>query len=272
MNPLPEKKHFTAKECADAWGLTVQDLLQYGAYGKIELMVYLELTEGTMYVFRKGERLREEIKRSAWGDFQILSPMVCRDLQVNPDKLCPVTSIEPDQTIKKLYEDDDLLGIDLFQPIIKNGERRYQMIKYKDLWISSHEKQRFDLSVQKQLKEHQSNFLKKDFVKRRKNHCPELHKIFWRAFLSLKSKNLGNDPQYTETWNAVFYDCKMYLKDDDPRKILRRDFDENEIIDFITLNDHPHPRIEWSLELEQGTYKFSSFKSLLTRLKNKPPF
>ena len=27
MNPLPEKKHFTAKECADAWGLTVQDLL-----------------------------------------------------------------------------------------------------------------------------------------------------------------------------------------------------------------------------------------------------
>ena len=132
MNPLPEKKHFTAKECADAWGLTVQDLLQYGAYGKIELMVYLELTEGTMYVFRKGERLREEIKRSAWGDFQILSPMVCRDLQVNPDKLCPVTSIEPDQTIKKLYEDDDLLGIDLFQPIIKNGERRYQMIKYKE--------------------------------------------------------------------------------------------------------------------------------------------
>ena len=67
MNPLPEKKHFTAKECADAWGLTVQDLLQYGAYGKIELMVYLELTEGTMYVFRKGKSPREEIKRSAWG-------------------------------------------------------------------------------------------------------------------------------------------------------------------------------------------------------------
>ena len=61
MNPLPEKKHFTAKECADAWGLTVQDLLQYGAYGKIELMVYLELTEGTMYVFRKGKSPREEI-------------------------------------------------------------------------------------------------------------------------------------------------------------------------------------------------------------------
>ena len=29
MNPLPEKKHFTAKECADEWGLTVQDLVQY---------------------------------------------------------------------------------------------------------------------------------------------------------------------------------------------------------------------------------------------------
>lgn len=188
MNPLPEKKHFTAKECADAWGLTVQDLLQYGAYGKIELMVYLELTEGTMYIFRKDERLREEIKRSAWGDFQILSPMVCRDLQVNPDKLCPVTSIEPDQTIKKLYEDDDLLGIDLFQPIIKNGERRYQMIKYKDLWISSHEKQRFDLLVQKQLKEHQSNFLKKDFVKRRKKSLSRASQNFLESIFIIEIK------------------------------------------------------------------------------------
>ena len=83
MNPLPEKKHFTAKECADAWGISVQDLLQYGAYGKIELMVYLELTEGIMYVFRKGKSPREEIKRSVWGEFQILSPMVCRGLQVH---------------------------------------------------------------------------------------------------------------------------------------------------------------------------------------------
>ena len=80
--------------------------------------------------------------------------------------------------------------------------------------------------------------------------------------------------ELNEAFSAQALACirEWGLKDDDPRKILRRDFDENEIIDFITLNDHPHPRIEWSLELEQGTYKFSSFKSLLTRLKNKPPF
>ena len=53
MNPLPEKKHFTAKECADAWGLTVQDLLQYGAYGKIELMVYLELRRDNVYIQKR---------------------------------------------------------------------------------------------------------------------------------------------------------------------------------------------------------------------------
>ena len=136
MNPLPEKKHFTAKECADAWGISVQDLLQYGAYGKIELMVYLELTEGIMYVFRKGKSPREEIKRSVWGEFQILSPMVCRDLQVHPDKPCPVTSIEPDQSFKKKYDSDDMLGIDLFQPFIKNGERSYQMVTYENLYFN----------------------------------------------------------------------------------------------------------------------------------------
>ena len=86
-------------------------------------MVYLELTEGIMYVFRKGKSPREEIKRSVWGEFQILSPMVCRGLQVHPDKPCPVTSIEPDQSFKKKYDSDDMLGIDLFQPFIKNGER-----------------------------------------------------------------------------------------------------------------------------------------------------
>ena len=147
MNPLPEKKHFTAKECADAWGISVQDLLQYGAYGKIELMVYLELTEGIMYVFRKGKSPREEIKRSVWGEFQILSPMVCRDLQVHPDKPCPVTSIEPDQSFKKKYDSDDMLGIDLFQPFIENGERSYQMVTYENLWISIEEKTRFENSL-----------------------------------------------------------------------------------------------------------------------------
>ena len=60
MNPLPEKKHFTAKECADAWGLTVQDLLQYGAYGKIELMVYLEIQKGQ---FMYSEKVKDLEKR-----------------------------------------------------------------------------------------------------------------------------------------------------------------------------------------------------------------
>ena len=108
--------------------------------------------------------------------------------------------------------------------------------------------------------------------KRRKNHNPESHKFFWCAFLSLRNKQMGNTPEYSETWNEVYHDCKMNLKDDDLQKLSRRDYDTNEIIDFITLHDHPNPRIEWGTELDQGTYKLSSFKSLLTRLKNKPPF
>ena len=147
MTSLPEKEHYTASECADLWGVTVQDLLQHGAYGSLEIMVYLTLAEGILYVFRNGKGPREEIKRSSWGAFQILSPMVCRDLQVHPSEPCPVTSIEPDQSFKNKYDPSDILGIDLFQPIEENGERKYQMVTYRDLWISKEQKQKFILAI-----------------------------------------------------------------------------------------------------------------------------
>ena len=272
MTSLTEKEHFTASECADLWGVTVQDLLQHGAYGRLEIMVYLTLAEGILYVFRNGKGPREEIKRSSWIGFHILSPMVCRDLQVHSDEPCPVTSIEPEQSLKKDYDSSDILGIDLFQPIIETRKRKYQMVQYKDLWISFDEKQRFSTLVKNTEVTRKNSSTNNLLINRRKNHIPELHKIFWRAFISLKTQYKGNDPQYSETWNAVYYDCKLHLKDANPAKLKRRDYDTNEIIDFITMHDHPNPRIEWGTELDLGTYKLSSFKSLLTRLKSKPPF
>ena len=208
MNPLPEKKHYTAKKCADAWGLSVQDLLEYGAYGKIELMVYLELTEGTMYVFRKGKSPREEIKRSAWGGFQILSPMVCRDLQVHPDKPCPVTSLEPDQTIKQHYEDDDILGIDLFQPIIENGERKYQMVTYENLWISSEEKTRFEILLNSSIPS--NSFINK---KRRNYRKSSHHLIIWDIHEDL-SNQLNRQPTAREVWKELEQNHRFYDPDE----------------------------------------------------------
>ena len=208
MNPLPEKKHYTAKECADAWGLSVQDLLQYGAYGKIELMVYLELTEGTMYVFRKGKSPREEIKRSAWGGFQILSPMVCRDLQVHPVKPCPVTSIAPDQSFKKKYDSDDILGIDLFQPFIENGERRYQMVTYENLWISSEEKTRFEILLNSSIPS--NSFINK---KRRNYRKSSHHLIIWDIHEDL-SNQLNRQPTAREVWKELEQNHRYYDPDE----------------------------------------------------------
>ena len=261
MNPLPEKKHFTAKECADAWGLTVQDLLQYGAYGKIELMVYLELTEGTMYVFRKGKSPREEIKRSAWGGFQILSPMVCRNLQVHPDKPCHVISIEPDQTTKKHYADDDILGIDLFRPFIENGERRYQMITYKDLWIRKEQKQKFEPKKLKQT----STLSKKSRIH------PELRYIFWRTFITLKKRNNGINPQYKHVWDAIHDELKDFEENDDIYKA--KALDPLELITQINKSNTPNAHLNWysRADNKSGSYELISLPGLLRDLKKNPP-
>ena len=208
MNPLPEKKHFTAKECADAWGISVQDLLQYGAYGKIELMVYLELTEGIMYVFRKGKSPREEIKRSVWCEFQILSPMVCRDLQVHPDKPCPVTSIEPDQSFKKKYDSDDMLGIDLFQPFIENGERSYQMVTYENLWISIEEKTRFENSLNINITS--NSFINNKRIDYRKSSH---HLIIWEIHKDLSNK-FNRQPTAREVWKELEQNHRFYDPDE----------------------------------------------------------
>ena len=248
MNPLPEKKHYTAKKCADAWGLSVQDLLEYGAYGKIELMVYLELTEGTIYVIRKGKSPREEIKRSSWGGFQILSPMVCRDLQVHPDKPCPVTSIEPDQSFKKKYDSDDILGIDLFQPFIENGERRYQMVTYEKLLISIEEKTRFEILLNISIPS--NSFINN---KRRDYRKSSHHLIIWKVHQHLLDM-LGQKPTARNVWYELERNTRYY----DPN---------NKVIEEISTDE-----MEWyDTKDRKQIFKRSALDTLLSRMRNNPP-
>ena len=261
MKSLPSKEHFTAAECAELWGCTVQDLVQYGAYGELELMIYLLLTEGNLYIFRKGKGTRQVLERTVWVGFQTLSPMVCRDLQIHPDKPCPVTSIEPDQSIKNKYDPNNILGIDLFQPLVENGERKYQMVTYKDLWISKEQKQKFDT---KKLRQPDVK------SKKSKSHL-ELRQIFWRTYVALRQRNNDTAPEDKHVWDAIYDEYEDFKDSEDLNE--RQIYDTNEIIAFIDKSNTPNAHLNWYVRADNksGTYQLNSLPGFLRDQKKNPP-
>ena len=134
--------------------------------------------------------------------------MVCRDLQVHPDKPCPVTSIEPDQTIKQHYEDGEILGIDLFQPFIENSERRYQMVTYENLWISSEEKTRFKILLN-------SSIPSNSFInKKRRNYRKSFHHLIIQDIHEDLSNKLNRQPTAREVWKELEQNHRFYDPDE----------------------------------------------------------
>ena len=119
-----------------------------------------------------------------------------------------VTSLEPDQTIKQHYEDDDILGIDLFQPIIENGERKYQMVTYENLWIFIEEKTRFEILLNSSIPS--NSFINK---KRRNYRKSSHHLIIWDIHEDLSNK-LSRQPTAREVWKELEQNPRFYDPDE----------------------------------------------------------
>ena len=105
----------------------------------------------------------------------------------------------------------------------------------------------------------------------------ELHRIFWRAFTSLRDEH-GFEPESTEVWGIIHDEVRteQMLKDD--YKIPpKRTYDPHDHIETIDSIHAPDPQLHWIVAGtgdnagKQGSYGFGSLPSLLSRLKKKPP-
>ena len=106
---------------------------------------------------------------------------------------------------------------------------------------------------------------------------PELHKIFWRAFVFLRDED-GLEPQYKQVWETVYNELRAedLLRDKKtiPRKRKHDPHDHIEVIDPVYV---PAPKLQWIISgsdsriSDQGTYSLSSLPPLLSKLKKNPP-
>ena len=114
-----------------------------------------------------------------------------------------------------------------------------------------------------------------------KKSNPELHNIFWRAFIHLRDNDkFSVEPQYKQVWETVYNE----LSDEDrlrENKTIppKRKFDPHDHIEVIDPVNVPDPKLQWIISgsdsriSNQGTYSLSSLPPLLSKLKkkNRPP-
>jgi hypothetical protein len=104
---------------------------------------------------------------------------------------------------------------------------------------------------------------------------PEIHKIFWRAFIILGEK-FDCEPKYKEVWQAIYDDVKK--SDIEDSLAVRREFDPKEIIEKIdSIGITKTTKLFWIIATaggetsSQGDYSLSSLPSLINKLKKDPP-
>ena len=135
-------------------------------------------------------------------------------------------------------------------------------------------------SVQRGGPSAKNNFqISEETFQKNKKSNPELHKIFWRAFVHLRDKDeFPVEPQYKQVWETVYNELRaeelMRDKKTIPRKRKHDPHDHIEVIDPVYV---PAPKLQWIISgsdsriSDQGTYSLSSLPPLLSKLKKNPP-
>ncbi len=105
----------------------------------------------------------------------------------------------------------------------------------------------------------------------------ELHKIFWRAFTSLRVEH-AFDPKTKEVWEIIHDEVREgQLLMGDGKIPLKRTYDPHDHIERIDPIHAPDPQLHWVIAGsdynagKQGSYGLGSLPSLLWRLKKNPP-
>ena len=112
---------------------------------------------------------------------------------------------------------------------------------------------------------------------RRHKSNPELHKIFWRAFVHLRDNDeFSVEPQFKQVWEAIYDDFEKSKEQETLAEY--RQFDPKEHIENIDPADpSQNTKLYWIIATaggnvySQGDYALVSLPSLLNKLKSNPP-
>ena len=112
-----------------------------------------------------------------------------------------------------------------------------------------------------------------------KKSNPELHNIFWRAFIHFRDNDkFSVEPQYKQVWETVYNELRAEDRLRDNKKIpSKRKLDPHDHIEVIDPVNVPDPKLQWIISgsdsriSNQGTYSLSSLPPLLSKLKKNTP-
>ena len=181
------------------------------------------------------------------------------------------------EIIKMMFEKPPWVITSIFPPdiVIGNPKLRFtvnnvESVDENDLFLV---RPPTDESVNQTTDETEHLAIKK--IGKRSNK--ELHRIFWRAFTSLRDEH-GFEPKSKEVWEIIHDELKAedQLREKKESPPIRT-YDPHDHIEIIDSVHDPNPKLQWLIAgsdsriSKQGTFSFSTLSSLLTRLKKNPP-
>ena len=183
----------------------------------------------------------------------------------------PMTLKAQNKYVKRISVNNfDLTGLDF----ISGEDNRLRYLHEEDRTVKVVAK-KSDIDLLPKLTVVSKKVVRSKATVRRGKTNPELHKIFWRAFVFLRDED-GLEPQYKQVWQVIYDD---YAKSTSQETLAEhRQFDPKDHIDTIDPVGLPQTtKLCWVIATaggdvsDQGSYKLNSLPNLLNRLKNSPP-
>ena len=183
----------------------------------------------------------------------------------------PMTLKAQNKYVKRISVNNfDLTGLDF----ISGEDNRLRYLHEEDRTVKVVAK-KSDIDLLPKLTVVSKKVVRSKATVRKGKSNPELHKIFWRAFVFLRDED-GLEPQYKQVWETVYneVETERQLNEPIPKK---RTYDPHEHIFTIDSIDTPSPKLNWLIAgtdgrvIKQGTFSLSSLPSMISKLKRNPP-
>ena len=183
----------------------------------------------------------------------------------------PMTLKAQNKYVKRISVNNfDLTGLDF----ISGEDNRLRYLHEEDRTVKVVAK-KSDIDLLPKLTVVSKKVVRSKATVRKGKSNPELHKIFWRAFVFLRDED-GLEPQYKQVWQVIYDDVAKSTKNETLAE--HRQFDPKEHIETIDPVGLPQTtKLCWVIATAggevsvQGSYILHSLPKLLNRLKNSPP-
>ena len=256
MSDDPKRTYISLSELAEDYGKTPLNYLRKSI--RLQRAIFVRLKgQGTLTIF-------DEIDGQAIANFMKM------DLKNQLWEL-------PNSELEKMRIDTPPWHIISVVPpdIVKKNQKHYQF-QFQGEFINENDLF-FVWTTNKTVNQKTEKTEHRAIKKIGKQSNKELHRIFWRAFTSLRDEH-GFDPKSKEVWEIIHDEVRAeHMIKDDYKIPPKRTYDPHDHIEIIDSVNVPKPKLQWLIHGSdsrinaQGSYGFGSLPSLLWRLKNNPP-